>query len=145
MLKILAALIYCTNVICLLAVIGVRKDRLDWCDKYHPYITLSPPLSLFPSVRVCWRVQDSQRFMSVTLSNSDISLTTPRTGIRTHAHTPPSFHTHIVFVCPALPFPPLCSAAHKHVSGGIRNRRRAKHCTESIPANMAEALEPLRS
>lgn len=93
----------------MLAVNSVWTDKLDWWDKYHPYITLSPPLSLFPSVRVCWRVQDSQRFMSVTLSNSDISLTTPQTDIHTHAHELSVFHTHIVFVFHS-PSPQLCGS-----------------------------------
>lgn len=42
--------------------------------------------STFPSrLCECWWVQDSQRFVSVTLSNSDISLTTPRTGKHVHS------------------------------------------------------------
>lgn len=93
----------------MLAVNSVWNDKLDWWDEYHPYITLSPVLSRFPSVRVCCRVQDSQRFMSVTLSNSDISLTTPRTGIGMHAHTLSVFHTLIVFVS-LSPSPLLCSS-----------------------------------
>lgn len=96
----------------MLAVNNVWKDKLDWWDEYHPYITLSPPLSLFPSVQVCWRVQDSQRFMSVTVSNSDISPTTPRTGRGMDAHTLSVFHAHIVFVSlspsPVLSRPQPC-------------------------------------
>lgn len=112
------------DVICMLAVSCVWTDQLDWCDKYHPYIAFSPRLSLFPSVWVCWRAQDSQRFMSVTLSKSDISLTTPRTGTRMHTHTPPVFHTHTVPLSRSLP--PLCSLVHKHVSDGIHNRQKSQ-------------------
>lgn len=77
--------------------------------------------------------------MSVTLSKSDISLTTPRTGTSMHAHMQSLFHTHIVFVSSVLP--PLCSLVHKHVSNGIHNRQRSKQCIESIPASMAEAIK----
>lgn len=94
------------DVTCMLAVNGVWMDQLDWWDEYHPYIAFSPPLSLFPSVWVCWRVEDSQRFISVTLSKSDISLTTPRTGTHMRVQTQSLFHTHthIVFFLSTLLF-----------------------------------------
>lgn len=49
--------------------------------------------------------------------------------------------THTLPLSPSLP--PLCSLVHKHVSDGIHNRQKAKRRTESMPANMAEALKPV--
>lgn len=64
---------------------------------------------------VCWRVQDSQRFMSVTLSNSDISLTTPRTGRGMHVHATSVFHILNVFVS-LSPSPLLCSSQMRSIT-----------------------------
>lgn len=94
------------------------------------YRNLSP-LSLFPSVWVCSRVQDSQRFMSVTLSKTDISLTTPRTSTRMHVHTHSTL-SHTLLPSPFLS--PLCSLVHKHVRNGIHSRQRAKQRIESTPS-----------
>lgn len=127
-----------TLFVCLLSKV-YRKISLTGGMNIISYITFSPPLSHSPSVCVCWRLQDSQRFMSVTLSKSDISLTTPRTGTLMHVHTHSSC-AHTLSFFPSSPSP-LCSAVRKHVSSGIHSRQRPKHCMQSIPTSNAEAIK----
>lgn len=73
-------------------------------------------------------MQDSQRFVPLTLSNSDISLTTPRTGKHMHslmrAETLSVFltHAHARALLLSAFLILLCAAAHKHVSNGIQSQ-----------------------